>query len=89
MLTASGFLDLSTGQALIDAGTAVLASGTSLALDLSAVDFMDSSGVAALVALSLAAQREWKAFELVSVSPQVRRVLETVGLGDQWAPAQA
>jgi anti-anti-sigma factor len=88
-LTASGFLDLSSVETLIEAGTSVFSSGASLALDLSGVDFMDSSGVAALVALSLAAEREWKTFELTAVSPQVGRVLETVGLADQWAPAEA
>jgi anti-sigma B factor antagonist len=45
-------------------------------VDLSAVDYIDSSGVASLVEALQAAKKRQSAFGLVALSPAARRVLE-------------
>lgn len=88
-VTSLGALDLSTSEAFVEAGMSVISAGYSLALDLSGIDFMDSAGVSALVALSLAAERESKIFEFLAVSARVLRVLEITGLAERWAVPRA
>lgn len=83
-LHASGFLDLSTCEALIETGLHVLWDGAGLELDLSQVHFIDASGVAALTALSNAAEREGKPFLIVAASFPVRRLLQILDLADEW-----
>ena len=51
-----------------------------LIVDLGAVTFIDSSGVAALVSIRNAAQAISKAVQLRNVPPAVRRVLDVVAL---------
>lgn len=87
-VTSYGVLDLSTSEAFVEVGMSVISAGSSLALDLSGIDFMDSAGVSALVALSLAAERESKFFELLAVSARVLRVLQITGLAERWALPQ-
>lgn len=81
----TGFVDISNSQALVDAGRSALASGGDLALDLTGIDFMDSTGIGALVELAAAAQPGQR-FEVADASEQVRRVLEITGLADRWSP---
>lgn len=88
-LSVVGFIDLSNSQALVDAGTTELASGGSLAVDLAAVDFMDSTGLSALIGLAQAAERSGQSFIVAAMSPRVRRVLELTGLEDRWLPPEA
>lgn len=87
-VTSLGVLDLSTSEAFVEIGMSVISAGSSLALDLSGIDFMDSAGVSALVALSLAAERESTPFELLAVSARVLRVLQITGLAERWALPQ-
>ena len=79
-----GSIDLVSRQSLIDAGTTILDEGGSLTLDLSGVDFMDSLGIGALVALSKASEAHGRPFVIAETSPRVRRVLEVTGLGEAW-----
>jgi anti-sigma B factor antagonist len=51
-----------------------------VAVDMSAVEFCDSSGLAALVVAYTAAQRRGRRFAVVDPSPGVRRVLDITGL---------
>ena len=85
-LVVAGSIDLSVTQLFVEAGMAVLCSEERrLVLDLSAVDFMDAAGVAALVGLSGAAQRWAKSFEISAMSHRVRRVLDLVDLAERWS----
>ncbi|WGL52366.1 STAS domain-containing protein [Nocardioides sp. BP30] len=84
-LAVTGFIDLSTSEALLDAGLRSLWSDPALELDLSAVDFMDAAGVAALSALRSAAERLGKTFEITAVSFAVHRVLQILDLIETWS----
>jgi anti-sigma B factor antagonist len=53
-----------------------------LALDLSGVGFVDSSGLGVLVAVHRHAQSQGAAFVVRSVPPQVQRLFEITRLGD-------
>jgi anti-sigma B factor antagonist len=79
----SGDLDIVTSDevkrdlaALVDAGH------VSLALDLSTVGFVDSSGLGVLVALHRHAQSSGGSFVVRSVPPQVQRLFDITRLGD-------
>ena len=79
----SGDLDIVTSDdvkrelvGLIDAGH------TALALDLSDVGFVDSSGLGVLVAIHRHAEAQGGAFVVRSSPPQVRRLFEITRLGD-------
>lgn len=86
-LAVTGFVDISNSAMLVEAGLDALSGSGSLALDLAEVDFMDSTGISALVELALEAQRGGVEFEIGAASAQVRRVLELTGLADRWSLA--
>src|SRR4051812_23224304 len=75
----SGELDLAIEEALVELVTTRLDDDgvVRVQLDLGAVDFIDSSGVRALLRLHLDHPH---AVELVAVPPPVRRVLTVAGL---------
>jgi anti-anti-sigma factor len=54
--------------------------GQTLVLDLELTQFVDSSGLAALVATKLRSDREGFALELANATQPVRRMLERTGL---------
>ncbi|MGN6161369.1 MAG: STAS domain-containing protein [Marmoricola sp.] len=56
----------------------------SLRLDLTAVGFIDSTGINALVALQTSEQERGKHLELAASSTYVERVLRLVGLDDMF-----
>jgi anti-anti-sigma factor len=85
-LTPQGSVDLMSRHELVAAGTQVLQELGSLSLDLSAVDFMDSVGIGALVELSKVAGSLGGTFAVIEPSPPVQRVLAVTGLTDAWAP---
>jgi anti-sigma B factor antagonist len=79
----SGDLDIVTSDdvkrelvGLVDAGH------TALALDLSDVGFVDSSGLGVLVAVHRHAEARGGRFVVRSTPPQVRRLFEITRLGD-------
>jgi anti-sigma B factor antagonist len=77
VLVLRGEVDLTTAGRVRDAvDVAVTDPGRSLVFDLDAVSFMDSSGVAVLLAAAERAPR----IEVRAASPIVRRILETTGV---------
>ncbi|MEQ8584963.1 MAG: STAS domain-containing protein [Thalassobaculaceae bacterium] len=56
-----------------------VAPGTRVIVDLSATDFMDSSGVGFLVSLSRRGQREGWTLEIVGAAGQSQRLLQRIG----------
>jgi len=79
-----GSIDLTTRQAMLDAGMDVLARGGSLTLDMADVDFIDSTGIGALVELTKAAESKGSRLMVSGRSARVSRVLEATGLEDAW-----
>jgi anti-sigma B factor antagonist len=71
----SGEVDLSWSQEVRRAVLDALASGTPVGVELSAVSYIDSSGIAALVEGFQQARQNGGRFALVAVSDAVRAVL--------------
>lgn len=86
-LVLAGSIDMVSRQSLIDAGREVLDGGGSLTLDMSGVDFMDSTGIGALIELARSSEKLGRPFAVAEKSPRVRRVLEATGLDDAWPPS--
>jgi len=85
LLRVSGAIDMQSREALLTAGRAALGRDTSaLVLDLAEVNFMDSTGIGALVELGHDAADSEVEFVLREPSPRVVRILEMTGLGDAW-----
>lgn len=86
VLHMQGSLDFASKQAMVDEALAAIGrTGTKgVALDLSGISFMDSTGLGAIVEISGAAEDAEIAFALIDPSPRVRRVLEMTGLLDRW-----
>jgi anti-sigma B factor antagonist len=81
VLTLAGDLHLHTAPQLREAvGLVVLANGQQLILDLAALDFCDSSGIAALVAAYRHAGNAEATFALTALSDRITRLLTIVGL---------
>ena len=76
----SGEVDLSWSQEVRRAVLDALASGTPVGVELSAVSYIDSSGIAALVEGFQQARQHGRRFALVAVSDAVRAVLELARL---------
>lgn len=83
-LKVSGSIDLSTSAALVDAAATAMLISKALVIDASDVDFMDSSGVAALERIAALAQHEQATFAVTKRSPAVERVLDLVGVEAAW-----
>lgn len=81
-LAVAGEIDLATVDRFASAMTELLAGGqlTRLVVDLDQVTFMDSSGVAALVAASRLAADTGAGFMIVNCRDTIRRVLEITGV---------
>ena len=78
-----GELDLATAPDLADALTTVLRAldpASRVAVDLGGTTFVDSSGLAVLVAAHRAATARGQRVVLSGAQPQVRRVLEVTGV---------
>jgi anti-sigma B factor antagonist len=75
-----GDLDMSNAEVLTEALTEAGAVGGTVVADLSAVTFMDSSAVSAVVASARALSSSGKRLQLGKRSPVVERVLEITGL---------
>ena len=83
-LALAGSIDMVSRQDLLDAGHQVLDAGGSLTLDMSGVDFIDSTGIGALIELAKSSEKLGRRFAVGEKSPRVRRVLEATGLDDAW-----
>ena len=76
-----GEVDLATAEELSQAGAALLHDGPrTLTLDLRAVSFMDSTGLAALVTLNNHTAQAGGQLSIRDPSPRVRQVLRITGL---------
>jgi anti-sigma B factor antagonist len=79
----SGDLDIVTSDDIKRDLTALVDSGhVALALDLSDVGFVDSSGLGVLVAVHRHAESQGGSFVVQSVPPQVQRLFDITRLGD-------
>jgi anti-sigma B factor antagonist len=88
-LTAQGSIDLASREQFLEAGRKALRDGaTTLAIDLSGVTFMDSTGIGSLVELTRDAEDGGAGIVLVSPSDRIVRLLEITGLADTW-PVEA
>lgn len=85
-----GELDLAVAGRLEDRLGRLREQGRRVRLDLSGVDFIDSSGVQAVIAQLRTAHRERWSLELEPhVTPSVRRVIETLELAAFFWPANS
>lgn len=75
-----GELDTEVADRLRDAGLAAAADADGFAMDLSGVGFIDSSGLAALIAINNALQATGSQLTVLRPSRPVRRILEITGL---------
>jgi anti-anti-sigma factor len=85
-LAVSGEVDMSNATDLREAGEKAVTADSvdSLVVDLSAVTFMDSSGLGALVAIRAAAADAARSLRITNPSPRVRQVIEVCGLGPEF-----
>jgi anti-sigma B factor antagonist len=81
-LAVDGEVDIATVGPLRDALAALLNDDrvTRLVVDFGEVDFLDSTGISALVAAYRQAQENQTQFVLVNCQPQALRVLEITGV---------
>jgi len=90
VLAVAGELDLASSPTLEEALDAV--TGTTpelLILDLSALEFMDSTGLSVLVRAHQRALEAGRRFALVKGSPQVQRLLTLTGIDDRIMVAES
>ena len=85
VLRLSGEVDIQTSPVLDEQLRSVLGEGaTSIVIDLADVTFLDSTGLSVLVAGLKRCQKVGGTVRLVSLRPNVRRVLEITGLTDAF-----
>ncbi len=80
VIALDGDVDLEHSAAVRDMLLEQVAKGRNLMVDLSAVDYIDSSGIASLIEALQSAKRNDTRLELVSVSDQAMRVLRLARL---------
>ncbi|HZQ58403.1 MAG TPA: STAS domain-containing protein [Acidimicrobiales bacterium] len=76
----SGDVDFGTGAAVLDCVTDLAQRGADVVIDLSAAEFMDSAGLAALLGARRAAARSGRAFTLRHPPRFIARVLAVSGI---------
>jgi anti-anti-sigma factor len=86
VVVAVGSIDLGTRDRFLSFGMSAMSSAETreFLLDLSAVSFLDSVGVGALVKLDQVARDNDRTMILLRPSERVVRLLEMVGLNDIW-----
>jgi anti-anti-sigma factor len=90
VLAVSGELDLASSAELEEALHNVNHAGAELLiLDLSELEFMDSTGLGVLVKANQRAQEAGRRFALVKGSPQVQRLLSLTGVADRITVAES
>lgn len=80
LISIAGEVELSWSQQVRSAVLDALAGSDAVAVDLSAVSYIDTSGVAALVECFQQCRKRGKQFALIAVSEKVRAVLELAWL---------
>ncbi|GAA0905873.1 STAS domain-containing protein [Virgisporangium aurantiacum] len=86
VLRVSGDLDLETAPRLLAVAEPHLAAaGANLIIDLSALNFIDSSGLSALIRINKRAAATDRTLAIIAPAPQVAKAFEITGL-DQILP---
>ncbi len=85
-VTAGGEIDLSTVDELRSAVTSAAEGAEKLCLDLTAVEFIDSSGLGGLLELRSTLRSRSVTLEIVAGDGPVRQAMETTGLSELLAP---
>lgn len=80
VVTATGEIDVETAGSLSDSVTEALARAPRVLLDLSAVTFIDSTGLGVLVRAHRAAEARGGFFAVVHPTPQTRKLVRVLGL---------
>jgi len=88
VLALTGELDLAGAAALTEALAEARAAGGALTVDLSELEFIDSSGLGVLVRFNNAAMASGYAYTMIAGPPQVHRAFVLSGL-DQALPFAA
>ena len=90
-LTVSGEVDMSNSADLRAAGIAAASAPdrAGLAIDLSGVTFIDSSGLGALVAIRNAASNASRTVTVVNPSDRARQVIDICGLSPEFGLSPA
>lgn len=88
VLALSGELDLAGVAELTEALAAARTSGGALTVDLTGLEFIDSSGLGVLVRFNNGAVADGYAYSVIAGPPQVHRAFELSGL-DQALPFTA
>jgi anti-anti-sigma factor len=83
----SGELDITTAEELVTRLSDAAANSRSLCIDLAGLDFVDSSGLGALVKLHNAAEQHNTELELRNIPAKVQRLLEITKLSELFAIA--
>jgi anti-anti-sigma factor len=83
-LRLSGAVDLASRDELFNSGKRALNQSSGLLLNLSDVQFMDSTGIGVLIDLSREADDHGKSFAIEQPSQRVLRILTLTGLQDSW-----
>jgi anti-anti-sigma factor len=79
-----GELDAASRDSTEAAVVAALTSGRSVIIDLADVTFVDSSGVATLIAIAQKAEAEGTLLSIRNAPPNVRRIFEIAGLDHEF-----
>ena len=77
-----GELDLSTHDRLADELKTIASGGDAIVVDLTACDFIDSSGIRALLIGRQAAEESEGTLALAAAKPQVVRILDVTGVAN-------
>jgi anti-anti-sigma factor len=81
-----GELDMAGGEALVRRVTELAAAAPGpIEIDMSEVSFIDSSGIRALLRLHEAAVSSGRAMRVSNLSPDVRRLLDMIGVTELLA----
>ena len=85
VLTMAGALDLASRRELLSVSHELLSAGpVGLVLDMAGVDFIDSTGIGAMVDIGHQAEDLGVTFSIGRPSPTVLRIFEVTGLLAQW-----
>ena len=87
IVAAAGEIDLSNVGDLRDAVTSACENCDRLRLDLSAIEFIDSTGLGGLLELRSTLRSRNVTLEIVAGDGPVRQAVEITGLGELLAPA--
>ena len=79
-LRVTGEIDMSTAPSVHEAAVGAIRHHPTLDIDLSAVTFMDSSGLHMLLATKQLAERRGGHLRLLNPTPSVKRILEVTGV---------